>query len=185
MLGIKKINPMVRAVGTMAAVVALVGGVTFAALTSNNVTLADSEFSTGTASLKIWDSGTSTYVTSTTGFSLNDLALDTESSQYTFWLKNDGTASLNIKGLGTIAGYTGFTDFAKVHFHVTNITTANSLDYTFADLLDGTPDALPGNPLDAGEENQYGLTIKIDNDAVNASSASVSDFDWVFTGTNP
>jgi hypothetical protein len=39
MVSIRSINPMVRAVGTMGAVAAVVGGITFAALTSNTVAL--------------------------------------------------------------------------------------------------------------------------------------------------
>jgi len=39
MLKLRHINPMVRAIGTMGAVAALVGGVTFAQQTSNTVML--------------------------------------------------------------------------------------------------------------------------------------------------
>jgi hypothetical protein len=53
MLHLHNINPMVRAVGTMGAVSALVGGITFAQLTSNTVALSANTLSTGSANLEI------------------------------------------------------------------------------------------------------------------------------------
>ena len=53
MLSLRNINPMVRSIGTMGAVVALVGGVTFANLQSNAVALSPNNISTGTASIQI------------------------------------------------------------------------------------------------------------------------------------
>ncbi|HUB94124.1 MAG TPA: hypothetical protein VMB52_06500 [Verrucomicrobiae bacterium] len=53
MVNLRNINPMVRAVGTMGAVAAVVGGVTFASLTSNTVALSPNTMTTATASLAI------------------------------------------------------------------------------------------------------------------------------------
>lgn len=58
MLGISKINPMVRAIGTMGAIVAVAGGVTFAALQSNTVALSPNSLTSATAAIAIGD-GTS------------------------------------------------------------------------------------------------------------------------------
>lgn len=53
MLHLRNINPMVRAVGVMGAVGALVGGITFAQLTSNTVALSSNTLSTGSVNLEI------------------------------------------------------------------------------------------------------------------------------------
>ncbi len=189
MYKLHRINPVARAIATMGAVAALVTGVTFAVLTSNSVVLADSDFTTATASLKIWDPTlvTPAYVTTSPGFNFTDIIPGTPTSEFTFWLKNDGTAPLTVSTLGAIDSYTGFTDFSKVHFSVRNITAApaSPVVYDFDDLLDATPDTLPGNPLGVGAENQYGVTLTVDSDSLAGSSAHVENFDWTFTGTNP
>jgi hypothetical protein len=66
MLSIHKINPMVRAIGTMGAVVALVGGITYAAtgLQSQTVKLSPNNLVTASAGLYI---GAATVDTSTCG----------------------------------------------------------------------------------------------------------------------
>lgn len=184
MVNIRKINPVMRAAGVIGAVSVLAVSVTFAALTSNSVVLADSKFSTQSASLQIWDGDS--YDVAAPGFAANELALSTPSSESTFWLKNNGTAALTVSGLGSLGSYSGFVDFGQVNVHIRNITAGGTeYDYSFAQLLDGTPDALPGNPLAPGAENQYGVTVTINPSAVSGSSASVTGFDWTFTGTNP
>ena len=188
MVNIQKINPMARAIGVIGAVAALVTATTFAALTSNSVALDNSQFSTQSASLKIWNGAI--YTTSATGFDFDNLALGTPSSEFTFWLQNDGTAPLTVSGLGAVGTYSGFVDFGQVNVEIRNISNAGGsptspVIYTFAQLLDGTPDLLPGNPLAAGAENQYGVKVTVNSGAVSGSSASVDEFDWNFTGTNP
>ncbi len=182
-----QLNPVIRAIAVIGAVAALVTGVTFAALTSNSVVLADSNFGTGTASLKIWntDLDPDAYDETAPGFSFTNITPGVTTAPFTFWLLNDGDTQLNISALGTIGAWSGFTNFALVEVDVNNVTQGISDEYTFAELIDGTPDALPGVALDAGEENQYSLTITIPNDALTGSSASVEDFDWTFTGTSP
>lgn len=87
--------------------------------------------------------------------------------------------------LGTVGAYTGFVDFGQVNVEIEKIGGGGTAIYTLAQLIDGTPDALPGGPLNAGAEQQYGVKLTVNASAVSGSSASVSDFDWSFTGTNP
>lgn len=53
MINIRKISPLVRAIGTMGAVAAIAGGITFAQLTSNTVALSPNTLTTDTASILI------------------------------------------------------------------------------------------------------------------------------------
>jgi len=95
MLSIRKINPMVRAIGTMGAITALVGAVTFAQFQSNTVALTDNSVSTNTAALKIQDGTTcSNPGTSDTGMTVTNLNPGSSSDPFAFCLDNTGTTSL-------------------------------------------------------------------------------------------
>lgn len=95
MLSLRNINPMVRSIGTMGAVAALVGGITFASLTSNTVALTPNDMTTGTASLLIGNASCTGLGTSTTG--LQDSALAPGSSAtVTFCLDNTGSVPLTL-----------------------------------------------------------------------------------------
>ncbi|HSX05925.1 MAG TPA: hypothetical protein VLF69_05625 [Candidatus Saccharimonadales bacterium] len=99
MFSIRKINPMVRAVGTMGAVGALVGGITFAALTSNTVALTQNTLTSATAALQIGlgNGGNCTDLSSTSkpGMTVK-LTPGVPSTQYLFCLKNTGDVSLDL-----------------------------------------------------------------------------------------
>ncbi len=73
MFTIHKINPMVRAVGTMGAVAALVGGITFANLTSNTVALTPNNLTSATAALQIGPNCSTLNSSSTPGFAVTSL----------------------------------------------------------------------------------------------------------------
>ncbi|PJE65715.1 hypothetical protein COU91_00130 [Candidatus Saccharibacteria bacterium CG10_big_fil_rev_8_21_14_0_10_47_8] len=184
MLGIKKFSPVARSIGTVGAVVALAGGVTFAALTSNSVVLADSQFSTGTASLKIWDGDS--YEFSAPGFNFTNVVPGTETSAFTFWLKNDGTTDLNVSAEGANQVFTNISDPDKVDLKFTNITAGGSpVTYSVQDLTTGGVDPMPGDTLNPNEENQYSVTVNVDPTTVSGSSASMTSFDLTFTGVQP
>jgi hypothetical protein len=97
MFSIRKINPMARAVGTMGAVAALVGGVTFAALQSNTVALTPNTLTTGSAKLAIADTNctTDTTTTNTAGFNNVKLVPGTPVS-VNFCLVNTGDVPLTM-----------------------------------------------------------------------------------------
>ena len=94
MLGVHKINPMVRAIGTMGAVAALVGGITFAqAFNSNTVKLTDNTISTPSLGLAVsapvGDTcpavGAASWTTSMPGMTITNL---NGTQTYTFCLEN-------------------------------------------------------------------------------------------------
>jgi hypothetical protein len=99
MIGLHKINPMVRAVGTMGAVAAVAGGITFAALTSNTVALSANTLSSATAHLMIGaadgDTCTAANDSSVSGMNLT-LTPGEQSEDFKFCLKNDGDVALDL-----------------------------------------------------------------------------------------
>jgi hypothetical protein len=98
MFSINKINPMARAVGTMGAVAALVGGITFANFTSNTVALGPNNLTTASAALQIGDSGcNSLSSTSFPGITTANFSVTNPASE-TFCLRNTGGVPLNISG---------------------------------------------------------------------------------------
>jgi len=90
---------MVRAIATMGAIAALVGGVTFAALTSNTVALSPNTLSSATASLAIGP-GTSCPELAgngpVQGFNNVKLVPGTTSAPLPFCLENNGDIPLNL-----------------------------------------------------------------------------------------
>lgn len=96
MLSLRNINPMVRAVGTMSAVAALVGGITFADLSSNVVALSPNNITTATASLLIGPGGCGSFSTSTTGIQDSSLSPGSSTPATPFCLYNNGTQALTL-----------------------------------------------------------------------------------------
>lgn len=100
MLKFSNINPVARAVGTMGAIAALVGGVTFAALQSNVVALTPNTLTTGTATLAIAATGCDANSTGTTtpGFN-NETLTPGDPVTTTFCLVNTGDVPLDMFGI--------------------------------------------------------------------------------------
>jgi len=101
MLKFSNINPVARAVGTMGAIAAVVGGVTFAALQSNTVALTPNTLSTGTATLAIGATGTcdaNSTGTSTPGFT-NQTLNPGDPVTTSFCLVNTGSVALDMFGI--------------------------------------------------------------------------------------
>jgi hypothetical protein len=93
---------MVRSIGTMGAVAALVGGVTFAQLQSNTVALTGNNINTS-AALQVSNGGT--YSTTAAGFTFTGVVppangtgpgLGTPSANQTFYLKNTGPTAYSL-----------------------------------------------------------------------------------------
>jgi hypothetical protein len=107
MFKLHKINPMVRAVGTMGAVMAVVGGVTFASLQSNTVALTDNTLVSATAHLQIGgtngDSCAGASDGPQAGMSFSGLVPGVQSAAFPFCLSNTGDIPLNVTtGIPTV-----------------------------------------------------------------------------------
>jgi hypothetical protein len=193
MLHLHKINPMVRAIGTMGAVAGLVAGITFAQIPSNTATLTDNTLDSATATLGIGLDATCTTPLSTqTGMDFTNLLPGVASSPFNFCLDNTGGATagtpLNVTvstpttSAGTIpfsdvtlaitCGVGGVDDNSQVNFS----TTLNTLN---------TPTSLSGNALNNSTNNVWTCqaTAKL-NSSVTTSGGVVTPFELDFVGTS-
>lgn len=89
----RKMNPVARAIATIAAVATLVTGATFAAL-SSSVTLTGNTISAADANLQIWN-GT-TFTNTTEGFAVDDLVPGEWSEENFIYFKNVSGTPLNL-----------------------------------------------------------------------------------------
>lgn len=192
----RKLAIIGRAVGSVGAVVALAGGITYAALTSNTATLSDSTISTGTASLKIYDFEAGAFQEEAPGFQITNLVPGTGVTE-SFYLQNDGDAPLTVTAkVPTLpaapeGGEYGFNGFENVKISITGEKCSQTVNTNLA-ALNAAPVALPCNPLAAGAagnsnvagtEGNYKIKFDINPDVVTGSSAGVGPFDIVFQGT--
>jgi hypothetical protein len=148
MLHLRNINPMVRAVGTMGAVSALVGGITFAQLTSNTVALSPNTLSTGTANLEIGALGRNNNSGNTETFSTvspttNNTSNTTTGNTSTDNNTNNTSSSNNTSAPTTNQSNVSSNDLLRVPTgDCTNTTNGSIPGFN----LTGTRGLLPGVP---------------------------------------
>lgn len=181
-----------RSVGIIGATVALISGVTFAALTSNSVTLSDNTISSATASLLISNGGA--FSTNETGFHVTGLVPGTGSTPNNFYLENNGgvalalTAHVPTAPAAPVGGY-GFTGFENLKVTITNKNTGTSYPTNMAALLAGevpldTINAgVTGTASPANAPGDYSVSYDINPSAITGSHAGVDSFNLVFSGT--
>lgn len=193
----RQINPVIRAVAVIGAVMALVTGVTFAAL-QDSVTLQNNTIASANADLLIYDGAT--FSETAPGFTVTDLVPGEGSQEYKFYLKNNGAAPLKIAATvpnepAAPAGGYDFTGWENLKVTVKNYEAGcadDTVNTTMAALLAGEVE-LKCNPLAAGAqgnngagaeetEGNYGITFDIDPASVTGDSPGVGNFDIVLTG---
>lgn len=190
MLGISKINPMLRAVGTMGAIAATVGVVTLAAQTTNTVALTGNELDVTNDVLRISNGGA--FGTTATGFSSSNLTLGNEGPHKAFYLQNLANANLAISASipsGTVAS-TGL-DLTKVHVNFYD-EAGNAIggSPTFLALesgpvvINGLNANAQGNSAVPLTEGNYSYSISTETTAVLSNPATVSTFELDFTGSS-
>jgi hypothetical protein len=184
MVSIRSINPMVRAVGTMGAVAAVVGGITFAALTSNTVALSPNTLGSATAALEIGagngaNCGTSND-TKVPGFADAKLTPGVASAPVEFCLKNTGDVPLN---LTTAIPQAVFVDSPISPSDVTlDITCANGghAHGTLSEFTGGTPLGLLGTGVNNSTDCQATAEL---SSSFSGTGKTVNSFDIEFVGT--
>ncbi len=185
-----------RSVAVIGGTAALMAGVTFAAFQTNTVTLADSQFTTTTDNLKIWN-GSTFDTTPATGFNVT-LTPGVESAKQDFFLANTSNAHLHLTAHVngspgpsnsniTLAGVTvKFYDDAQPANNLVATTTLNALASGQVPFTtpDGDLSALAqGNGGAPGTNGNYHVTLTADPLAMSGSTASISNIDLEFTGT--
>ena len=186
MVGILKMNPLLRAIGVIGAVAALVTGVTFAALNST-ATLTDNTISSGTAGLRVSTDNT-TFSDSEPGFTVTGLIPGTGSTK-TFYLRNNGDIALDVSARVPVLpgppvfGY-GFSGFENLTVSITSPACIDVVN-TNMSLLNAGEVLLPCNSLPVGPATSrtYDIHFDILPAAITGSQAGVGAFDLRFTGS--
>lgn len=157
MLSIHKINPMARAIGTMGAIMALVGGVTYAALQTNSVALADNELTSGTPLLQI--SNGNGFGNSATG--LHAALTPGQPTPYTFYLQNNGSSPMTVTASIAAGVFSGSQIPAS---DVTMTLNCGSGDVTYTlDQWSGGAAAIPGTVAGGGSYATCTETVTLDS----------------------
>ena len=182
MISLRNINPMVRAVGTMGAVAALVGGITFASLTSNTVALSPNTLTSATAHLLIGDDNGSSCETAGTanvpGFTDVKMVPGVASNPLAFCLKNDGDVPLDITTAIPQAALVGSPiSPADVTLDMT-CDNGGSSHGTLNQYTGGTP---LGN-LGTGDSTDCTATVTL-APSFSGPGTTVNSFDIQFVGT--
>lgn len=180
---------MARALVIIAAVLALVGGITYAALQSQRAKLTGNTIQTAIAALQVSLDGTN-FADSQNGFSFAGLipggpAMPSSGHQVT--LKNTGNAglALRISAGGSPTNANG-ADFTKIRLVVTPIGGGTAQQFTLQQLLDA--DATGGLAITSPDmlmpsfTAAYKLQIAMDADAVNTASATIGNLEIKFGG---
>jgi hypothetical protein len=169
---------MVRSIGTMFAVAAVVGGVTFAGLKSNVVALKGNSVSTPTAALLISNGGT--YQDSVSGFNFT-LTPGIPSSPFTFYIDNTGTIPLTLTAsiANEASPYLGGDPIAQnTTLSITCTTEGGPLSATLSTWGPGTF----GNALPAGAIDKCTATATLASDYSGSGGGTTPTFDVDFVG---
>jgi len=181
MISLRSINPMVRAVGTMGAVAALVGGITFASLTSNTVALSPNTLTSATAHLLIGGTNGNGCAGATTGPQAGmtfKMVPGVTSEPFPFCLKNDGDVPLDITTAIPQAALVGSPiSPADVTLDMT-CANGGSSHGTLNQYTGGTP----LGSIDNGESTDCTATVTL-SPSFSGPGTTVNSFDIQFVGT--
>ena len=198
MQSIRSISPIVRAVGVIGAVAILVTSITYAALQSQ-VTLTNNTIATGTADLQIASASSGTAETPGTCGTFGDTAPGfafagvvpggADSQTESFCLRNNGTSALMLKvksptvsPLWTTSPSSATVDNTKVSLTITCDNGAGSVTDTLANFLAGDV-SFASSSLPATTNSKCTAKVHMDATAFSGESATLANFDLVFTGT--
>lgn len=172
------------------ALVVAMGGVTFALLQSQ-VKLKGNSIQTGTTGLLISPNDLN-YNTEVTGFNFTGIIPGAQASQTaTFLLKNTGNSPLALKfAAANPPANPSNVDLSKVQVILTpfneHFMPGTPLTFSLQSLIDAeAAGGLPINypvKLSPSTKHQFNIQVGMDADAVNGSSAAISNVDFVFTG---
>jgi hypothetical protein len=175
---IRRINPLLRAIGIIGVVAGLTTAITFAALTSNTVALSPNTLASATANLQIGSNTEAFSNTSVAGMTAT-LVPGTTSAPFTFFLKNNGQSDMNV----TAHIPTVFNASAIPPSDVTLSFDCGSGPVAFTlDAWAAGSAAIPGNPLTAGNTWTCTETATLASSYSGAGGQTVQSFDVQFVG---
>ena len=176
-----------RAVMAIVAIIAIVGGVTFATLQSQAAVMKGSIIQTATASLQISANG-NTYSNTIDGYVFGNMIPGGQpmpNNGYPVYLKNVGGTPLALKLsiAGNLAN-TANVDLTKVHVILTPTTGGTPQNILLSSLVGGSGVALTqANRITPGQTMAYMIQVSLDADAVSGPSATIENIDFSFDAT--
>lgn len=187
MINLRKMNPAARAIGTVGAVVALAGGVTFAALTST-ATLTDTSINTANAGLLIWDGDS--FESTAPGFAITKAFPDTPSAPQAFYFKNSGDSDETVSVKANHAPSTDLNQYSNIKVSFDCFGSSGVVNTDVQALINGSVPlglTLPvGAQGDSNVANTVGnctATFTLEGAGINNGSAFVTNLDLDFTAT--
>jgi hypothetical protein len=189
---LSRLLPTLRAVTVITAVVAMAGGVTYAALQSPQVKLTGSTIQTATANLEVSADGVS-YAASQPGYVFGALVPGGQATPldgYPVYLKNTGGTPLALKlAVSSLPANPDSVDFTKVHVIVTPSNGGSIQNFTLQSLVAnsgaGGSSILVPTQLAPGAIAQYKLQVSMEADAMSGPSATINNIDFSFSGATP
>jgi hypothetical protein len=186
----KRNKSVFRALGIVAATIALVGGVTFAALQSQLGVLHGNSIQTAIASLQVSTNNVS-YASSIDGFAFGNIVPGgqaTPTNGYPVYIKNAGTSSLALK-LSVKGPVTNpdNVDLTKVHIILEPVSAGVPQNFLLSDLI--AADTTGGIAVAASSHmnpsvvNSYLMRASMDSDALTGPSGTIGSIDFNFGGT--
>lgn len=177
-----------RSAGVITLVMLAAGGVTFAALQSQQDSLTGNTIETATANLQLSTDGVA-YANSHAGFDFNNLipgGQPVPAAGYSVYLKNAGGTALALKlSVSGAPSNPDSVDLSKVNVLLTTVGSGLSpQSFNLQSLMGAYPGGLPvaGVNLASGAAQQYKLQASMATDAVNGASAGLGNIDLVFSG---
>lgn len=185
-------SPLARAGSILSLMVALVCGITFAALQSQNATVTGNTITSATANLQVGAGRAGSFGSSTPGFNFTNVVPGggaAPAGGYDVYFKNAGSTMLDVRlalNKTTILN-PGNIDLAKVHLVLTPLDRGTPLNLTLASLYDAYDSG--GTSLDltmpVGETDGYELQVALDsNVSPAAASISLTNIDLIFSASS-
>jgi hypothetical protein len=180
---------MVRTLGVIASVVAVVSGVTFAALQSQQVKFTGNTIETATANLSLSSDGVNFSATQT-GFDFSNIVPGGQpvpQSGYSIYLKNGGGTPLALKlAVSTTPSNPNNVDLNKVNVVLTPVGSGSPQTFTLQSLITanttgGVAITTPSE-LFVGNTTHFTLQVSMATDAITGSGASLGNIDFAFNG---
>lgn len=184
-----KLSLPIKATLVVLSVIAVSGGVSFAALTSQDK-LTGSTIQTATANLRLSVDGIN-FANSQPGFSFDGIVPGGQSvptDGYDLYVRNTGITPLELKlSVASSVSNPDNVDLSKVHVIVAQLGGSSAQNFTLQSLITSnvTGGISINSPIQlaSGATAVYKMRISMDNDAVDGSSASISNLDFNFNGT--
>lgn len=188
----KSLRSMVQTIGIIAAIMSMVGGVTYAALQSQQLLLKSNSITTPVANLSMSIDNTN-FGTTLNGFPFTGLipgGSAVPSSGWPVYLRNDGTTPLaiSISADPTLVNPNNV-DLKKVHLILQPAGGGVPQNFLLSDLI--TANATNGLPLTSqslarlvnNSTTSFTLQIMMDSDAFSGGSAIITGLILVFNAT--